>query len=89
MKGIYITAEGKAEIEAKIAEINNRINKYRVLETADYLSLGRINQLKEILEHATVLPVEESWDLLVLSFSDKKDLKHRAPQGVIIKPKQL
>jgi hypothetical protein len=52
MKGIYITKEGKKEIEDKIFE----------LEAYEGLESGMADILKEILSSATILPVEESWE---------------------------
>jgi transcription elongation GreA/GreB family factor len=60
MKGIYLTQEGKQQIEAEIAELEI-IRKESSSDNNDYY-LGRIKELKEILESATILPVEESWD---------------------------
>jgi hypothetical protein len=47
MKGIYLTAEARQEIEAKIAEI----------ESYEGLESGMADILKEILSQATILPV--------------------------------
>jgi hypothetical protein len=61
MKGIYLTEEGKKEIEAKIAELDKQ--KYRSIEfdLVFYGTSGKVLMLKEILSSATILPVEESW----------------------------
>jgi len=57
MKGIYLTEEGKKEIEAKIAELQI----FSPLETDDdFLDRGKQIAFEEILSSATILPVEES-----------------------------
>ena len=67
MKGIYITEEGKKEIEAKIAEL-----KDYSFATQDIHLEGNINGhlycLNEILSSATILPVEEDWNDAIESF---------------------
>jgi hypothetical protein len=79
MKGIYLTSECKAEIEAKIAEI----------ETYEGLESGMSDNLKEILSSATILPVEESWVEVEFSLDNWfDDLVDKYPNGVIIQPKQ-
>jgi hypothetical protein len=87
MKGIYLTPKSKQEIEAKIAELNN-------LQCIDQLQGefigGQIFMLESILESATILPVEESWKLSVISITPYKQglLKSLYKNGVIIQPKQ-
>jgi hypothetical protein len=70
MKGIYLTAEGKKEIEAKIAELEEELhceeifcrrNKLPVDKWEEGKNQGKIYILEEILSSATILPVEESW----------------------------
>ena len=81
MIGIYLTQEGKQEIEAKIKHI-------KVLEINSVLSnfyQGQIAILKEILSSATILPVEESWGNMPIGVNES-ELSY--PQGVIIQPKQ-
>jgi hypothetical protein len=92
MKGIYLTQEGKQELEAKIAERR----KYSPIETEDdWYENGELNVYKEILESATILPVEESWQETIRkpleNFQvENKDstLEGNYPNGVIIKSKQ-
>jgi hypothetical protein len=102
MTGIYLTQEGKQEIEAKIAELDEDRqhwldNTIKNIGNPNYNSLmDSINQakaeqasylLQEILALATILPVEESWD----DFQDISDPLYRQedyPNGVIIQPKQ-
>ena len=83
MNGIYLTQEGKQEIEAKIAELENT-RKESSSDNNDYY-LGRIKELKEILSSATILPVEESWGNMPIGVNES-ELSY--PQGVIIQPKQ-
>ncbi len=87
MKGIYLTQEGKQEIEAKIAELEKFYMTARkvgvTMERIDW----EIQYLKEILSSAIILPVEESWEN-----ADKKSdyglsSKEFYPQGVVIQPK--
>jgi hypothetical protein len=78
MKGIYLTAEGKKEIEAKIAELE----KFAI-HKGD--TSPRIIMLKEILSSAIILPVEEDWnDVYDCIYSCKSNY----PNGVIIKLKE-
>ena len=58
MKGIYLTQEGKQEIENRIAELENT-RKESSSDNNDYY-LGGIEELEEILSSATILPVEET-----------------------------
>lgn len=53
MKGIYLTAEGKAEIEAKIAELD-KSNAWD--ETEDAMIFAKRRLYKEILSSAIILP---------------------------------
>jgi hypothetical protein len=94
MKGIYLTEEGKAEIQAKIVERR----KYSPIETEDdWFENGELNVYKEILSSATILPVEKSF------YAVEDKLKHHCGRtgcskddaifkeylnGVIIQPKQ-
>jgi len=90
MNGIYLTQKGKQEIEAKIAELEG-INIHLMKPSHTLGSLeGRISTLKEILSSATILPVEESWKLSVVSITPYKQglLKSLYKNGVIIQPKQ-
>lgn len=86
MKGIYLTEEGKQEIEAKIAEIS----KYTYKRNGK--NDGKIEELKTILSSAIVLPVEESWIDIgekhgTFYEDDAKILSDYFSQGVIIQPK--
>ena len=77
MKGIYLTEQAKQEIEAKIA----------LYEFCNLLphQVGEIKVYKEILESATILPVEESWGRVPMGTNECELL---LPNGVIIQPKQ-
>lgn len=79
MKGIYITEEGKQEIEAKIAELEI-IKK----ETRDIYVIGQIYMLKQIISSAIILPVEESWEHID---ENTHTIPKVYPNGVIIQPK--
>ena len=72
MKGIYLTQEGKQEIEAKIAELEKRCSLIfraansdkeveMMLSVAYANNKARIDSLSEILSSAIILPVEESF----------------------------
>jgi len=68
MKGIYLTEEAKAEIEAKIAELETYQHTIDDIENCSdedcfYIGerSGEILKLKEILSSATILPVEKRW----------------------------
>jgi hypothetical protein len=83
MKGIYLTEEGKKEIEAKIAELE----QFSPIDTfEDYTNFGKKQQLKEILSSATILPVEESWGIVEkqTNMMDEHQLRFIYPQGVVI-----
>jgi hypothetical protein len=84
MKGIYLTPEGKQEIEAKIAELE----QFSPIDTfEDYTNFGKKQQLKEILSSATILPVAETWhDIHEEDVANWSEINY--PQGVIIQPKQ-
>ncbi len=88
MKGIYLIAEGKALIEAKIAELEEVKHNCKT----DYEwneAVTEQNTYKQILSSATILPVEESWGSVKLySHSTPISLSKDYPNGVIIQPKQ-
>jgi hypothetical protein len=84
MKGIYLTQEGKQEIEAKIAELE-KLTKGRPREFV-YKQVLQLDIYKEILSSATILPVEESWNNLSNNTLDRANNSEIYPQGVIIQP---
>jgi hypothetical protein len=102
MKGIYITEEGKKEIEAKIVETRiihlelEKVEKHIRDKSWEwnYLTNSANKKLyQEILSSATILPVEDNWDVIrlldVIDSSGTGNLtKAKYPNGVIIKPKE-
>jgi hypothetical protein len=80
MKGIYLTQEGKQEIEAKIA-----LYEYCTLLPHQ---VGELKIYKEILSSSTILPVEESWDNAIDTHDVENAFMKHYPNGVIIKSKQ-
>jgi len=91
MKGIYITEEAKQEIESKIVELETNIKQFKSIMPA-YDPVASNTQLfvfKEMLQSATILPVEESWDEVEFCYEYAlEDLQEKYPQGVIIQPKK-
>ena len=85
MKGIYLTQEGKEELEAKIAELDECIEDLKDEIMKDYF-IGKKTLLEEILSSATILPVEENWTN-VKDMLDINTLPISYKQGVIIQPK--
>jgi hypothetical protein len=83
MKGIYITEEAKKELEAKIAELESKASHYESINCRHRRggALAQIFTIQEILELATVLPVENGYNEFYYNSNEY-------PQGVIIKPKQ-
>ena len=87
MKGIYLTPEGKQEVEAQIANLEQQI---KISESSDDIIRAGIETFEKrvyekFLSSATILPVEESWETAV----DRETILHiNYPQGVIIQPKQ-
>jgi hypothetical protein len=87
----YITEETKQEIEAKITELKKVYPVYLKNQLAGTLAnRALVNAYEEILSSATILPVEESWKLSVVSITPYKQglLKSLYKNGVIIQPKQ-
>ncbi len=88
MKGIFITEEGKQELEAILSEL-----KIVGTNTNDIYVVGQIYILKEILSSATILPVEESWKVIGENtgtfYDDDAEVLHsHFKNGVIIKSKE-
>jgi hypothetical protein len=89
MKGLYLTQEGKQEIEAKIAELEKPEFHWDGIYVSEKAE-ERIEVYKEILSSATILPVEESWNQFNMS-NNSLTLENKKiwyPNGVIIQPKQ-
>ena len=61
MNGIYLSEQGKQEIETKIIELENYTYATQDIHLEGSIQ-GHIYCLKEILESATILPVYSSWD---------------------------
>ena len=87
MNGIYLTQEGKKEIEVRIVELENTQSI-----TEDTLIWNKCvnekNILKEILLVAKILPVEKSWENIAESsreMSLENLLISNFENGVIIK----
>lgn len=85
MKGIYLTQEGKQEIEAKI-EILEKSNAWDEIENS--MIFTQCELYKDILSSATILPVEESWTNVLMKSVTNGNIIDLYPQGVIIQPKQ-
>jgi|LakMenE01Jun11ns_1017448.scaffolds.fasta_scaffold9422875_2 hypothetical protein len=85
MKGIYLTEEGKQEIEAKIAKLENYTYATQNIWIEGQNS-GMLEILEEILSSATILPVD-NWQN-VKDMLDINTLPISYKEGVIIQPKQ-
>jgi hypothetical protein len=92
MKGIYLTPEGKEEIEAEIAELEEYKDSDVCKDPRDWSFIsGKQSVLKEILSSATILPVYSNWDDVELYPPDNEsqiEKTLRLKNGVIIQPKQ-
>jgi hypothetical protein len=100
MKGIYLTQEGKAEIQAKIADLEkqcllilraaNSDKEFEMMQNVAYAkNKAIIYSLSEILSSATILSIEESWsDMQILNNDNLEYVKSKFANGVIIQPKQ-
>jgi hypothetical protein len=77
MKGIYLTEEGKQELEAKIKELEKVFISNDGSKTQEELVPISLEYkiYKEILSSATILSVEKNY------------VSSKYPQGVIIQPK--
>jgi hypothetical protein len=87
MKGIYITKEGKKEIEDKIVELETNIKQFKsIMPTYDTVASNtQLFVFKEILSSATILPVENNMSYVKsYDFVDEFDIEY--PNGVIIQP---
>jgi len=89
---IYLTEEGKKEIEAKIASLENHedFNSKWTHDKARDILKTQWYIYKKILSLATILPVEESWNECISATSEYnriQDLKKIYSNGVIIQTK--
>lgn len=57
MNGIYLTQEGKQEIEAKIAKLETGLKTLSL--SNGFKDMGMLSVYEEILSSATILPVEQ------------------------------
>jgi len=94
MKGIYLTEEGKKELEARIAELETCQHTLDDIDNCSdedcfYIgeTSGEISKLKEILASSTILPVEDSWDNAIDTHDVENAFVKHYPNGVIIQPK--
>ena len=88
MKGIYLTPEGKQEIENKIAELEKPTFHWDGIYVSEKAE-ERIEVYKELFESATILLVEESWDEVEFCYEYAlEELQEKYPNGVVIQPKQ-
>ena len=87
MKGIYLTEEGKKEIEAEIKRLAEMED---IKSVVNYQIQGDLYRLREILKHAILLPTEKSWDKAVPNGIEEDTIfdyiQDKFKQGVIIQP---
>lgn len=95
MKGIFLTEQGKKEIEDSIKlleyDLEQEKNSFLKVEQIVGQYEGKIRIYKDILSLATILPIEEDW-----SDVDKKGAVYAGvcghfilyPNGVIIQGKK-
>ena len=81
MEGIYLTEEGKQEIENKITELKKEILSDLNNKLIHYVNVNNVEiyVLRDILESAIILPVESSEN-----FNLEKVFEYK--KGIIIKP---
>jgi len=87
MKGIYLTEQGKQEIQAKIDELEES----KKLTNGDFdwnEIVVEKNVYIRILQSATILPVELKWEDVEQQSDNFYRLNEYYRQGVIIHPKQ-
>jgi hypothetical protein len=85
MKGIYLTEEGKQELESKIAELAELATSK---ETMSISYIAKHSAYSLILQSATILPVEESWENVIDMHDPEGACNKYYPLGVIIQPKK-
>jgi hypothetical protein len=99
MKGIYLTEEGKKEIETEMRELMTDIGHLTTSflkefdESCKKVIIEKrikLNVYNNLLKSATILPVEESWGIVEkqTNMMDEHTLRLIYPSGVIIQPKQ-
>jgi hypothetical protein len=83
MKGIYLTEEGKQELESKIAELAELATSKETMSIS-YIAKHSVYSL--ILQSATILPVAETWhDIHEEDVANWSEINYS--KGVIIQPK--
>jgi hypothetical protein len=89
MKGIYLTQEGKQEIENQISELERQIKISESLDDKIRAGIETFEKrvYEKILSSAIILPVEESWKIVAVQ-TTMSPATESYPQGVIIQPKQ-
>jgi hypothetical protein len=95
MKGIYLTQEGKQEIEDEIKNLEDRAYNSGVNTDHYFNCFSKKEILEEILESATILPVETVDNVFRTGDDDVNHyienvacLPSKYLNGVIIQPKQ-
>lgn len=93
MKGIYLTEEGKQEIENKIAKLEQEIEEAVSLNHR-IKAFDKINEIavyNKILSYSTILPIEEDWYHVHFVLDEVgEQLNKEYPNGVIINlPKKV
>jgi hypothetical protein len=85
MIGIYLTEEGKQEIEAKVAELEKNVKHFELIMVYNPVAIkAQLFVFKEILSSATILPVEENWEN-IKDLLDINTFPISYKNGVIIK----
>lgn len=86
MNGIYLTEQGKKEIENKIKELDAYI-----INTDEHILKAKVAGhaycLENILKSATILPVLTHAEYIKHFFDGKIKIDDRFPNGLIIQPK--
>jgi hypothetical protein len=88
MKGIYITLEGKAEIESRIAILENyKRDLGGLISSYEYQRM--IDVYQSIVNSSPILSIEKSWDDVEFCYEYAlEDLQEKYPHGVIIQNKK-
>jgi hypothetical protein len=84
MKGIYLTEEGKQELESQIYALEEYKDSDICKDPRDWSFVsGKQAIIKEILSSAIILPIEENW----YDVSKSVVFENIYPNGVVIQPK--
>lgn len=85
---IYLTEEGKKEIEESILELKKPIAHHDGVYVSD-VQIAEYELLEKLLESAIILPFEKSWEEVEFCYEYAlEDLQGKYKNGVIIQPKQ-